>query len=85
LLRTYRHRPSLASLWRDAPWVLLSLAWIGSLLSLRALSPIPCQADFRYIVPALVPFVLACTRGGRLPQALLAAMALSAAVFFVTV
>lgn len=84
LLRVYTRRPSAASLWRDAPWVLLSVAWLGSLVGLRAMSPIPCQADFRYIVPALVPFVLACTRDRRLPQALLAAMCVSAAVFFVT-
>jgi hypothetical protein len=81
---TGRQRPSLGALWKDAPWWLLGLAWIGSLFCARAVNPVPCLADFRFVVPVLVPFVLACTRGRLLPRALLCVIGVASAAFFVT-
>jgi hypothetical protein len=79
-----RPPPSLAALWKDAPWWLLGLAWIGSLFCARVMNPFPCIADFRLVVPVLVPFILVCTRGRLLPRALLCAIGAASAAFFVT-
>jgi hypothetical protein len=84
LLRLRWARPSLTALWREAPWAAVSLFWIASIVSSRVTYPFSCMADFRYILPALVPFVWACARGGRLSRVLLAVTALSSAAFFVT-
>jgi hypothetical protein len=43
-----------------------------------------CQGDFRFVVPLLVPLVLASVRRGRLTELLAGAIALGAAVFFVS-
>jgi hypothetical protein len=84
VLRVHARRPTLAALWRDAPWVCVSVFWVASIVSSRVAYPFSCSADFRYVLPALVPFVLACVRGRWLARALLAATALSSAAFFVT-
>jgi len=82
LLRLYRTRPSVGAWWREAPWAVLGLSWLGSIVSARVVYAFCCQADFRYVLPALVPFLVVCARGGRLPQALLSIIALGSAVFF---
>jgi hypothetical protein len=78
-------RPTLAALWRDAPWYALGLLWLGSSLSLRATYPFSCQSDFRYVIPAIVPFVFACARGHWVARGLLSLVIASSVVFFVSV
>ncbi len=53
-------------------------------LAARIAHPFSCQSDFRFILPVLLPFIIACARAGRLAQALLLGMALSSALFFTT-
>ncbi len=77
-------RCSAAAAWRNAPWIVLAILWLASLLSLRAVHPFSCHSDFRLILPVLLPFLIACARSGRLAQVLLAAITLSSALFFVT-
>ncbi len=75
---------SLAAAWRDAPWIVLSLLWLASVLYIRYRYPFSCESDFRFVVPLLLPFIIACARNGRLAQGLLLIMASSSALFFVT-
>jgi hypothetical protein len=77
-------RPTLSALWRDAPLYALGGAWVSSLVMARILYPFSCQSDFRYVVPVVVPFVIACARGRWLGLGLLSVMAASSALFFVT-
>jgi hypothetical protein len=81
-LGAYRRRPSIRALWRDAPWIVLGLLWLLSILYSRLAYPFPCTGDFRYIFPFLVPLVLACIRRGPTCWALLSLVALSSAAFF---
>jgi hypothetical protein len=83
-LRLHPLRIRKTVLWREAPWIMLAVAWVASLLVCRALSPYSSQGDFRFIVPVLVVFVLACVRRGRLAQALLSVIVLTSAAFFAT-
>ena len=84
LVRAAALRWSAPTVWREAPWILLSLLWLASVLAARIAHPFSCQSDFRFILPVLLPFIIACARAGRLAQALLLGMALSSAVFFTT-
>jgi len=81
-LRGLRWAP--APLWREVPWIVLSLLWLASILSVRIIYPFSCQADFRFIVPLLVPFIIACVRNGAAARAMLALLAAGSAVFFVS-
>jgi hypothetical protein len=83
-LRLHEERWSVPLLWREAPWLALSLAWVGSILCARIANPYACGGDFRYVLPVLVPFIVASVRAGRQARGLLALMALGSAVFFVT-
>jgi len=83
-LRLHPLRVRKTVLWREAPWIMLAVAWVASLLVSRAVYPYSCQGDFRFIVPVLVPFILACVRRGRLAQALLSVIVLTSAAFFAT-
>lgn len=83
-LRLHPLRWRIEALWREAPWIFLSVAWVASVLVSRAAYPYSCQGDFRFIVPVLVPFVLACARRSRLTRGLLAVIAVTSAVFFAT-
>ena len=84
LVRAAALRWSAPTLWREAPWILLGLLWLASVLAARIAHPFSCQSDFRFILPALLPFIIACARAGRLAQALLLGMALSSVLFFTT-
>ncbi len=83
-LRLARVRYSVPALWREAPWLILSLLWLASIVSLRINYPFACEADFRFVVPILLPFIIASARGGALAHALLAAMTASSALFFLS-
>jgi hypothetical protein len=83
-LGPWRPRPRVASLWRDAPYIVLGLLWLLSILSSRLAYPFSCLGDFRYVVPLLVPFVVGCIRRGPLSWVLLALVTLSSAGFFLT-
>ena len=85
LLRLQRRRPTLARLWRDAPWYALGLFWVASAIAAREAYPYSCQADFRYVAPVLVPFLVACARGRWAGRVLLGLTAASSIVFFATV
>ncbi len=64
------------------PLTLLSLSWLASLLALRIVYPFACEEDFRFVLPRLLPFLIACTRNGWLARLLLSAMALGSVLFF---
>lgn len=83
VLRAAAQPWSARTAWRNAPWIVVSVFWLASVLSLRIAYPFSCTGDFRYILPILVPLLIAFIRTGRLAQTLLVAMALSSAVFFV--
>lgn len=76
-----RWAPAVA--WREMPWIMLSLLWLASALSVRIEYPFSCEADFRFILPILVPFLIACVRGGALVRTLVALLAAGSVVFFV--
>jgi hypothetical protein len=84
VLGPYRRRPTSVALWRDAPWIVLGVLWLLSLLCSRLAYPFPCLGDFRYIVPLLVPFVVASVRCGPLCWILLSLVTLTSAAFFVS-
>lgn len=84
ILRPLASRPPLAVLWRDAPWLLLGLFWLASAIAARHSYPFSCQADFRYVAPAIVPFVVVCARGGWVMRGLLSLVAASSVVFFLS-
>lgn len=84
IMRAAALRWSTKVMWREAPWIVLSVLWLLSLLAARISYPFSCESDFRFILPVLLPFVIACGRGGRVAQGLLVVMALSSALFFVT-
>jgi hypothetical protein len=69
------------SLWREAPWLVLGLLWLASLITLRIKTPYACSNDFRYVLPLLLPFLVACSRAGPLARGLLAAISLGSLVF----
>ena len=75
-------RYPLRAFWRDLPWPLLALLWLVSSLSVRINYPFSSCSDFRFVLPLLLPFLIACARGRRLPQLLLLGLSLSSAVFF---
>ena len=81
-LRLLRWSP--APLWREAPWIALSLLWLASILTVRITYPFSCQSDFRFIVPVLVPFLIACVRNGTTARLMLSLIAAGSAVFFIT-
>ena len=78
LLRTRR------TAWREAPWLLLGFGWVSSLMVLRYKAPFSCSNDFRYVLPVLVPFLLAAVRTGKLAQWLLVVIAAASALFTLT-
>jgi Dolichyl-phosphate-mannose-protein mannosyltransferase len=79
-LRTLRtSQRFLQTAWLDLPWMILSLTWLASLFALRIQMPFACSNDFRYVLPVLVPAVIAWSRSGRL-----ALMVVTSALFFVT-
>jgi hypothetical protein len=84
LLRLYARRPRLTALWRDAPWWSLGLLWLASAIAARHTYAFSCQSDFRYVAPAIVPFVLACARGGWVMRGLLSIVVASSFVFFMS-
>jgi hypothetical protein len=84
LVRPFVARPSVAALWRDAPVYAVGLLWLASAISLRASFDFACEADFRFVVPAIVPFVAACARERWVAPGLLAIIAASSVVFFVS-
>ncbi len=81
LLQLRSPRWSRPALWRDAPWIVLGAAWLASLAALRIEAPYACSNDFRYILPVLVPLILAYTRRGWLARALLLTLALGSVPF----
>ena len=82
LLRLSALRFSLAGLWREMPLSLLSLSWLASLLAVRITYPFACQEDFRFVLPLLLPFLIACARNGVLARVLLSVIALASGLFF---
>jgi hypothetical protein len=82
--RPFGRRPPVVSLWRDAPWYALGFFWVASSVSARATYPFSCGSDFRYVLPVLVPFLVACGRGRSVSLALLALVSVSSAVFYVS-
>jgi hypothetical protein len=81
-LRSLRWAP--APLWRETPWIALSLLWLASVLGLRIKYPFSCEADFRFVLPVLVPFLIACVRNGGTARAMLGLIAAGSAVFFIS-
>lgn len=81
LLVPGRRRWSRAALWRDAPLLLLGLLWFASVLALRIDMPYSCSNDFRYILPVLLPFVIAAARRNWASRVLLLMIALGSPVF----
>jgi hypothetical protein len=81
LLPRHSLRWSRRSLWREAPWLLLGLLWLASLIVLRIKTPFACSNDFRYILPVLLPFLVACSRAGALARTLLAGVCMGSLVF----
>jgi len=71
-------------IWRDLPWLLLAMLWMISSIGVRIKYPFSSCADFRFVLPLLLPFLIACARGRWLPRTLLLGMSLSSAVFFVS-
>jgi hypothetical protein len=72
------------ALYRQRPWLLLTLLWIASVAALRIQVPYSCSNDFRYVLPVIVPAALYVASSGRLGKALLLVMALLSTAFFVT-
>jgi hypothetical protein len=75
-------RWSRQALWRDAPLWLLGLLWLASLVSLRISVPYSCSNDFRYILPILLPLIVAAARKNHASRSLLLAIALGSPLFF---
>ncbi len=69
-----------SSAWRDAPWLVLAVLWLASLAALRVEAPYACSNDFRYILPILVPFLIACARAGVVAHVLMSGIALGTVV-----
>lgn len=67
-------------------WPLLLTAgfWILSLIILRIEMPYSCSNDFRYVLPVLVPFVIACALAGGFARQILWGMAITSSLFFLT-
>lgn len=83
LARMGRLRWNPGALWRELPWVALSLLWLASVLSVRYAYPFSCQGDFRFILPVLVPFIIAGVRQGVVARLMLGLIAAGSAVFFI--
>ncbi|HWY24299.1 MAG TPA: hypothetical protein VNX47_05235 [Nevskia sp.] len=83
LLRLSQLRFSPAKLWREMPLSVLSLSWLASLLAVRIEYPFACKADFRFVLPLLLPFLIACVRSGVLARSLLLLLSLGSGVFFI--
>ena len=66
---------------QGAPWTVLGVLWIASLLALRIKAPFSCSNDFRYIVPILVPIAFALGTRGRWIAAVQTALAISSVWF----
>jgi len=81
VLRGSSLRWSAAALWREAPLLLLALAWLASLVAARIAYPYACEEDFRFVLPLLLPLLVAWVRHGVLARTLLALLALGSAVF----
>jgi hypothetical protein len=84
LARAGRLRWKPAALWRELPWVVLSLLWLASVLAVRATYAFSCQADFRFIVPVLVPFLVATVRNGMVARWMLGLIGAGSVLFFAT-
>lgn len=69
-------------LYRQLPWLLLSLLWIASVAALRVKAPFACSNDFRYVLPVIVPAALFWAAGGPFAKTLLLLMSLLSALFF---
>ena len=70
--------------WRNAPLLLVSVLWIGSLISLRVHEPYACSNDFRYVLPVIVPFIAANVSANAFNKFLLLLFSFTSAVFFMT-
>ena len=71
--------------WRDAPLILYGLLWVASLAALRIGTPYACSNDFRYILPVLLPLIVAAVRGGKLTSGLLLGLGLGSLPFVAAV
>jgi hypothetical protein len=74
----------LAKFYRHAPLILGAFAWLGSVFCARVAFPYPCQGDFRFVLPVLVPLLLAASGAGRVAAGLVSVIAVSSVVFFVS-
>ncbi|MBV8063761.1 MAG: hypothetical protein JOY51_09200 [Nevskia sp.] len=82
LARLGKLRWAPAAAWRETPWIALSLLWLASILTVRIQYPFSCEADFRFILPILVPFLIACVRNGAAARLLLTVLAGGSVAFF---
>jgi hypothetical protein len=73
-----------SALYRNRPWILLSLFWIASVAALRIQVPFSCSNDFRYVLPVIVPAALYWVDCGRLAKVLLLGIALLSTIFFLS-
>ncbi|QEI12151.1 hypothetical protein [Cellvibrio japonicus] len=64
------------------PWLLFGLFWVLSLVALRIQLPYSCSNDFRYVLPVLVPFVIALALMGRWSRQLLVLFCIASLLFF---
>jgi hypothetical protein len=71
------------SLYRQLPWLLLTLLWIASVAALRVKAPFACSNDFRYVLPVIVPAALYWAGCGIFARMLVLIMATLSALFFV--
>ncbi|HEX2585405.1 MAG TPA: glycosyltransferase family 39 protein [Steroidobacteraceae bacterium] len=70
--------------WRYAPLLIISMLWLASLISFRIQVSYSCNNDFRYLLPILVPFSIACATSGTIARICLVAVALGSTLFFAT-
>lgn len=50
---------------RQLPWILIFIGLYGSMIVLRLRAPYSCSNDFRYIIPILVPALIAAVQTAR--------------------
>lgn len=73
------------TLYRYRPWILLAFFWVASLMAYRYTQSYACVADFRFILPVLVPAVLYWVLAGRLTRWLLFGICATSALFFLSI
>ncbi|HSQ41091.1 MAG TPA: hypothetical protein VLM37_02295 [Fibrobacteraceae bacterium] len=67
---------------RNAHWLSLAALWVLSMLVLRYRMKVSCSADFRYIIPIIIPLGIAVAHAGRFTHLVMLLMGGLSLVFY---